>query len=30
VAWIAGFTCFVLVYGPLLAMRKPAWKDAIK
>jgi len=28
VAWIAGFACFVLVYGPLLAMRKPAWKDA--
>jgi uncharacterized protein involved in response to NO len=24
-AWIAGFTVFVLVYGPLLATRKPAW-----
>ena len=28
VAWIAGFVCFLLVYAPLLIMRKPAWKDA--
>ncbi len=28
VAWIAGFALFVLLYAPLLAMRKPAWKDA--
>ena len=28
VAWIAGFVCFVLVYGPLLVMRKPAWAEA--
>jgi uncharacterized protein involved in response to NO len=28
VAWIAGFALFVLLYGPLLAMRRPAWKDA--
>ena len=27
-AWVAGFAGFVLVYGPLLAMRRPAWKDA--
>jgi len=27
-AWIAGFVCFLLVYAPLLIMRKPAWKDA--
>ncbi|HEX5509637.1 MAG TPA: NnrS family protein [Pseudolabrys sp.] len=25
-AWIAGFAAFVVLYGPLLAMRKPAWK----
>jgi uncharacterized protein involved in response to NO len=24
-AWIAGFACFVLLYGPLLAMQQPAW-----
>jgi uncharacterized protein involved in response to NO len=24
-AWIAGFAGFVVLYGPLLAMRKPAW-----
>jgi uncharacterized protein involved in response to NO len=28
VAWIAGFALFVLLYGPLLAMRRPGWKDA--
>ena len=27
-AWIAGFAFFVLLYGPLLIMRKPAWADA--
>ncbi len=27
-AWIAGFACFVLLYGPLLALRKPAWAEA--
>jgi uncharacterized protein involved in response to NO len=26
-AWIAGFTLFVLFYGPLLAARKPAWAE---
>ena len=26
-AWIAGFACFVLVYGPLLALREPAWAE---
>lgn len=26
--WIAGFTCFVLFYGPLLILRKPAWAKA--
>lgn len=26
--WIAGFTCFVLFYGPLLTLRKPAWPEA--
>lgn len=26
-AWIAGFTLFVLVYGPLLVARKPAWAE---
>jgi uncharacterized protein involved in response to NO len=26
--WIAGFVCFVLLYGPLLVMRKPAWAEA--
>ncbi|HET7849695.1 MAG TPA: NnrS family protein [Pseudolabrys sp.] len=26
-AWIAGFAAFVVLYGPLLAMRKPAWKN---
>jgi uncharacterized protein involved in response to NO len=28
VLWIAGFTCFVLFYGPLLALSKPAWAEA--
>jgi uncharacterized protein involved in response to NO len=28
VAWIAGFTLFVLLYGPLLAMRKPGSAEA--
>jgi uncharacterized protein involved in response to NO len=28
VAWITGFACFLLFYGPLLAARKPAWADA--
>jgi uncharacterized protein involved in response to NO len=28
VAWIGGFTLFVLLFGPLLAMRKPAWAQA--
>jgi uncharacterized protein involved in response to NO len=27
-AWIAGFACFVLFYGPLLAARRPAWGKA--
>jgi len=27
-AWIAGFACFVLLYGPLLAMHQPAWSRA--
>ena len=27
VAWISGFTLFVLLYGPLLAARKPAWAE---
>jgi hypothetical protein len=26
--WIAGFAGFVLVYAPLLVMRKPAWAQA--
>ena len=26
-AWIAGFAGFVLLYGPLLALRKPAWNS---
>lgn len=26
--WVAGFVCFVLLYGPLLARRKPAWAEA--
>ncbi len=25
--WIAGFTLFLLVYGPLLVARKPAWAE---
>jgi uncharacterized protein involved in response to NO len=29
-AWIAGFACFVLFYGPLLAARKPAWSEAAR
>jgi uncharacterized protein involved in response to NO len=28
IAWIAGFSCFLLLYAPLLAARKPAWADA--
>lgn len=28
IAWIAGFACFVLLYGPLLVLRKPAWTEA--
>ncbi len=28
IAWIAGFACFVLFYGPLLVLRKPAWTEA--
>jgi uncharacterized protein involved in response to NO len=24
-AWVAAFACFVLFYGPLLVLRKPAW-----
>lgn len=28
VAWIAGFTCYVLFYGPLLVLREPAWAEA--
>ncbi len=27
-AWVAAFACFVLLYGPLLARRKPAWAEA--
>ncbi len=27
-AWVAGFAGFVLVYGPLLVRRKPAWSEA--
>ncbi len=27
IAWIAGFTLFLLVYGPLLVTRKPAWAE---
>jgi len=26
--WLAGFACFVLFYGPLLMLRKPAWAEA--
>jgi uncharacterized protein involved in response to NO len=26
--WIAGFAVFVLAYGPLLTLRKPAWSEA--
>jgi uncharacterized protein involved in response to NO len=26
--WIAGFSCFVLLYGALLAVHKPAWSEA--
>ena len=28
VLWIAGFVCFLVFYGPLLVMRKPAWAAA--
>ncbi len=28
IAWIAAFTCFVALYGPLLILRKPAWAEA--
>ena len=27
-AWILGFALFVLLYAPLLALRKPAWAEA--
>ena len=27
VAWFAGFALFVVVYGPLVIMRKPVWAD---
>jgi uncharacterized protein involved in response to NO len=27
-AWIAGFVTFVIVYGRLLILRKPAWAEA--
>ncbi len=26
-AWIAGFACYVVFYGPLLVLRKPAWAE---
>ena len=26
--WVAGFVCFLLLYGPLLARKKPAWTEA--
>jgi hypothetical protein len=26
-AWIAGFVGFAALYGPLLALRKPAWNN---
>jgi uncharacterized protein involved in response to NO len=26
-AWTAAFILFVLLYGPLLAMRKPGWDE---
>ena len=26
--WIAGFALFVVAYGPLLVLRKPAWAEA--
>lgn len=26
--WVAAFICFVLLYGPLLARKKPAWAEA--
>lgn len=28
VAWVTGFAGFVIAYGPLLAARRPAWKEA--
>lgn len=28
ILWVAGFTCFVLFYGPLLALQKPAWAQS--
>jgi uncharacterized protein involved in response to NO len=28
-AWIAGFACFVLLYGSLLATHRPAWAETI-
>jgi uncharacterized protein involved in response to NO len=28
VAWITGFVCYVLFYGPLLVLRKPVWAEA--
>ena len=27
-AWTAAFVLFVLLYGPLLTMRKPAWAES--
>ena len=27
IAWIAGFALFLLIYGPLLVARKPAWAE---
>jgi uncharacterized protein involved in response to NO len=27
-AWVLGFAGFVVAYGPLLALRRPAWKEA--
>ena len=27
-AWAAAFILFVLLYGPLLAMRNPGWAEA--
>lgn len=27
-AWVSGFALYLIVYGPLLVMRKPAWAEA--